>query len=317
MISSWRRSIGLCVAVLMIGAAQALAAPFTASYTDGSSWNTLYGQGFNAFVNDGLTEPLNFGDPVPLSRFEFFKSGTADTASNIQLAIIAPFYANIQGLTTSSGALIGLSSNTIASTASLATGAAIRFDFENLQLNFGDYYGAVFVNVDELGNVTPILVSALHADYVEVDDPDPEIAPIFVPETNYDFNNIASPEAYLDPGLQIDFNTSTSNFTTTDSFGQFYFGFSYGADANFIAYFDYEFPAGTPGDFDEDGDVDGRDFLDWQRGGSPSPLSASDLADWQNNYGTGGLASLATVPEPDSILLIGAAVSMVLLKKRG
>jgi len=26
-----------------------------------------------------------------------------------------------------------------------------------------------------------------------------------------------------------------------------------------------------PGDFDEDGDVDGGDFLLWQRGGSPSP----------------------------------------------
>jgi hypothetical protein len=39
------------------------------------------------------------------------------------------------------------------------------------------------------------------------------------------------------------------------------------------------------GDFDHDGDVDGRDFLVWQRGGSPTPFSASDLANWQSNYG--------------------------------
>lgn len=40
-----------------------------------------------------------------------------------------------------------------------------------------------------------------------------------------------------------------------------------------------------PGDFDGDGDVDGRDFLAWQRGGSPASLSSSDLVSWQNNYG--------------------------------
>jgi T5SS/PEP-CTERM-associated repeat protein/autotransporter-associated beta strand protein len=53
-----------------------------------------------------------------------------------------------------------------------------------------------------------------------------------------------------------------------------------------------------PGDFDFDGDVDGRDFLIWQRGGSPSPLSADDLADWQMNYGTGPLGASTAVPEP-------------------
>jgi hypothetical protein len=57
------------------------------------------------------------------------------------------------------------------------------------------------------------------------------------------------------------------------------------------------------GDYDLDGDVDGRDFLVWQRGASPNPLSAGDLADWQNNYGggqDGSLASQFIVPEPAS-----------------
>jgi hypothetical protein len=56
--------------------------------------------------------------------------------------------------------------------------------------------------------------------------------------------------------------------------------------------------AAQTGDFDEDGDVDGRDFLEWQRGNSPSPLSASDLSDWQTNYGIGTFAATTAVPEP-------------------
>jgi hypothetical protein len=39
------------------------------------------------------------------------------------------------------------------------------------------------------------------------------------------------------------------------------------------------------GDWDGDGDVDGRDFLQWQRGGSPEPFSQTDLAGWQEEYG--------------------------------
>lgn len=61
---------------------------------------------------------------------------------------------------------------------------------------------------------------------------------------------------------------------------------------------------GTPGDFDNDGDVDGRDFLVWQRGESPGPLSAGDLQDWQENYGASGLASVNVVPEPSTGLMI-------------
>lgn len=40
------------------------------------------------------------------------------------------------------------------------------------------------------------------------------------------------------------------------------------------------------GDFDLDGDADGSDFLAWQRGESPDPLSQSDLDAWEGDYGT-------------------------------
>ena len=65
--------------------------------------------------------------------------------------------------------------------------------------------------------------------------------------------------------------------------------------------------AGLSGDFDVDDDVDGFDFLTWQRGGSPNPLSESDLNDWQENYGLSNSLSAATasaVPEPGTALLI-------------
>ena len=66
-----------------------------------------------------------------------------------------------------------------------------------------------------------------------------------------------------------------------------------------------------PGDFDIDGDADGADFLLWQRGGSPDPLSALDLADWETNYGVVAPLSASTtaVPEPATgiVLMLGMA----------
>jgi hypothetical protein len=62
-----------------------------------------------------------------------------------------------------------------------------------------------------------------------------------------------------------------------------------------------------PGDFDEDGDVDGRDFLLWQRGGSPNSLSGTDLTAWQNGYGIDNsplVAGTTAVPEPSTCVLL-------------
>jgi hypothetical protein len=68
------------------------------------------------------------------------------------------------------------------------------------------------------------------------------------------------------------------------------------------------------GDNDLDGDIDGSDFLKWQRGESPNPLSASDLAEWEADFGTVASLSVtsATVPEPATgiILLIGMATML-------
>ncbi len=54
------------------------------------------------------------------------------------------------------------------------------------------------------------------------------------------------------------------------------------------------------GDFDGDEDIDGNDFLRWQRGESPHPVSPIDLAAWEASFGkTLPLSAVSTtVPEP-------------------
>lgn len=95
--------------------------------------------------------------------------------------------------------------------------------------------------------------------------------------------------------------SSGSRLATVGQEGSFLV--SYDGVANTIVLSDFLFS----GDFDADGDVDGLDFLKWQRGESPDPFSASDLAAWQSNYGaaTASSPSLAIVPEPNSLLLFG------------
>ena len=71
-----------------------------------------------------------------------------------------------------------------------------------------------------------------------------------------------------------------------------------------------------PGDFTGDGVVDGADFLDWQRGVSPNPLSSEDLDAWKLNYGT--VPPVVTViPEPaTAILLFGCLVGFSIIRLR-
>ena len=71
------------------------------------------------------------------------------------------------------------------------------------------------------------------------------------------------------------------------------------------------------GDFDLDGDVDGTDFLRWQRGQSPSPLSASDLSTWNSTYGSSAsLSGVSAVPEPSTILVAGFGIAALAIQRR-
>ncbi|MBN1853286.1 MAG: PEP-CTERM sorting domain-containing protein [Pirellulales bacterium] len=78
----------------------------------------------------------------------------------------------------------------------------------------------------------------------------------------------------------------------------------------------FESVADLYADFDEDGDVDGADFLIWQRGESPNPLSTSDFDEWEKYFGTrsGSNASAPTaVPEPTSGIMLVLGVVVLLL----
>ncbi len=68
-----------------------------------------------------------------------------------------------------------------------------------------------------------------------------------------------------------------------------------------------------PGDFDGDSDVDGSDFLSWQR-----DPSIGSLADWQANYGqlAGSLGGSLAVPEPDGLIWMGLGLSILGLPSR-
>ena len=73
--------------------------------------------------------------------------------------------------------------------------------------------------------------------------------------------------------------------------------------------------AGLQGDFDQDDDVDGQDYLGWQRGNSPAGGSSNDLAAWSSNYGTDRQPPSQTItilPEPEglSMLVIGTVASV-------
>ncbi len=73
------------------------------------------------------------------------------------------------------------------------------------------------------------------------------------------------------------------------------------------------FAASLSGDFDLDGDVDGADFLKWQLGESPNPLSQSDLSLWKASFGQAGaiVAKANAIPEPTSAVLMGITILFV------
>jgi len=72
------------------------------------------------------------------------------------------------------------------------------------------------------------------------------------------------------------------------------------------------------GDFDLNTFVDGEDFLLWQRGGSAVPLSPTELAVWEANYGS--LVPLATsvtaVPEPSTLIILLFGMTTLLSHRR-
>jgi T5SS/PEP-CTERM-associated repeat protein len=104
--------------------------------------------------------------------------------------------------------------------------------------------------------------------------------------------------------------SSGQRVATSDGLGTFLVHYGQGSP-NPTSVVLSSFRLATPGDFDVDGDVDvdGRDFLLWQRGQSPTPGSITDLASWRVNFGLSASAAAGdTVPEPAA-----AAASLIVV----
>jgi hypothetical protein len=206
--------VSLCMAL----AGVANAAEFEVSYLDGSSWNSIYAQGFSPSVSPNPNLGLGAGDTVSLTEFSFFRGDNSfEVASDIKLAIITPFYANLAGFNTGSSFLVGLSSNTVSGTAGINSGDAITFTFNNLPLTYGNGYGAVYVT-ENAGVLTPITVPSIIVDYVE----SPPGSGTYLPESDYGNGS---------------YDFAVSNFINTGIFGSFFSAFAQPADANFVATF--------------------------------------------------------------------------------
>jgi GH25 family lysozyme M1 (1,4-beta-N-acetylmuramidase) len=95
----------------------------------------------------------------------------------------------------------------------------------------------------------------------------------------------------------------------------------------------YEFvavPQTPTADFDADGDVDGKDFLAWQRGSGMASgatrsqgdanyngaVTSADLAVWQSQYGGGLLGAVGVVPEPGAVLLTSCVTTCLSMVRR-
>lgn len=78
---------------------------------------------------------------------------------------------------------------------------------------------------------------------------------------------------------------------------------------------------GVPGDFNEDGSVDGADFLAWQLGFGNS-YDAEDLAVWQGHFGTQAgaavkqFAATTALPEPSVVTLLSTLAASAALLAR-
>ena len=88
-------------------------------------------------------------------------------------------------------------------------------------------------------------------------------------------------------------------------------GISYGSDSVVVSLL------ATTGDFNRDGDVNGSDFLTWQRSGG----SDTSLADWQGDFGVGGSLASANlaIPEPTgaALLILAGGLALAVSRPRG
>jgi hypothetical protein len=319
----------LTAAAMTIGGTAALAVPFQVGFDHRENHDHAFAQGFSPSVRanpDPFTDPmLGLEDLVPLDRFRIFKSDYQFEdpenpgmflpliATDFKLAIVDNYFLDLSTFTTSSPQLIGLSTNTIATTETLTAGTPIDFAFDSLEISYGAIdYAAIFVKDDGAGNLSVVDVPLMLVTHAE----SPPGSGTFVPTLEY-----GSPTS--------DFIYSASNFRNGNFLTTFHPPY---ADVSFVAYFDLQ-EAEMPGDFNNDGIVDAADYTVWRNnlgdtdetnisnnGNGADGVDDADYALWKMHYGEsvpmelggGGLAG-SVVPEPGTgaLLLLAGCVTVL------
>jgi T5SS/PEP-CTERM-associated repeat protein len=140
----------------------------------------------------------------------------------------------------------------------------------------------------------------------------------FIPDSQAEFRIITANLGIVGSFANV---ANGQRLTTSDGLGSFVVNYGPGnPEPNHVVL--SAFLAGVQdvqGDFDHDGKVDGNDFLVWQRGGSPTPLSAIDLAAWRTEFGRSGAdATSSAVPEPSGgALLLCGLLSLLVRTRKG
>lgn len=207
---------------------------------------------------------------------------------------------NNTAVTVSPGASLDFNNTVALGGRTLTTSGAVN-------LNVGVTGGGAITNSGTLGTAgtTPIAANLTSTGTLQVD----------LGSANTDFFNItgtATLSGLLDVMLEPGF-TPTGSYTVLSSTGALnaaglslhpsdVAAFTLGVSGNSLV-LTVGGGGGLPGDFDSDGDVDGRDFLLIQRGFG-STTDAQDIADFRANFGMAlQVAAAAAVPEPSSLML--------------
>lgn len=301
-----------CLALLAaLAASTAQAVPFVTAYTDGEQWNSIYAQGFSPLVNPTPDPGLDFVTPVYLDRFQFFKAGliegAVEVSEPVRLVILNNFFPDLTGLNAEHAAVVGVSTNSV-DTASAPIGSPLTFNFDHLELDYAvnPDYAALYVTEGEGGELTPVLVPSMIADYVESEPG----SGVFAPESDYG-----------DP--QLEFQYAASNFLTVNEFGTYLSAFDVPhGDASFVAYFDLPTLAG---DYNNDGLVNAADYTVFRDNENqpvtlpnetvtPGTVSSEDYTEWAINFGQTLNAPYPTAPAgPATSIPEPAALGLVLL----
>ncbi len=126
------------------------------------------------------------------------------------------------------------------------------------------------------------------------------------------------------PGDIVEFETSFSGFAESETTTFSQSDWSVSATA-------FGYAARQLGDFNGNGDVDGRDFLTWQRevgvaveagngadGNGDGMVDTLDLEIWQRHFGESinELSAIASVPEPHSLVLVVGVVFCCIRRRK-